>query len=86
MIPLIHSHTEVWNYVVMPNHIHLVLSIVVGAKKELLLIPLLLSVRSDVAVGDETVHDGVDAEAGDALDAEFGSDVFAVGEDGVDTD
>lgn len=40
----------------------------------------------DVAVGDEAVHDGVDAEARDGFDAELGGDVLAMGQDGVDAD
>mgnify|MGYP006926068037 CR=1 FL=1 len=36
--------------------------------------------------GDEAVHHGVDAEARHAFDAQFGGDVFAVGEHSVDAD
>ena len=35
---------------------------------------------------DDSVHHGIETEARDALDAQFGGDVLAVGEDGVDAD
>ena len=35
---------------------------------------------------DDAVHHGLESEARDAFDAEFGGDVLAVGEDGIDAD
>ena len=40
----------------------------------------------DVGFGDVAIHDGIKSQAGNTFDAEFGSYVFAVGENGVETD